>query len=144
MSRGRGYINTYADTLMRERLVKEVGAYADHFLGVGLAAPKRIHADFGIDFKTVKALRQGKGSVSFDTLRKFCYVFAFYLCKRREELELDERNILRRKDELKDLQRLLEAYKSIYGFQATFCLEQAAHQDLREIVNYEKESNRKI
>ena len=139
MSRAKGFVNTYADALMRERMVKEVGAYTDHFLNVELASPKSICVDFGIDFKTTKALRQGKITISHGTIRKFCYVFAYYLDRRQQELETQERNILRKKERLAELQRLIDAYKDIYGFYASFCLEliHHEHRDLREIMKEE-------
>lgn len=70
MSRGRAYNKTYADTLMRERMVKEVGAFADHFLNEELTTPKLICQDFGIDFKTTKALRLGKNVCFFRDAEK--------------------------------------------------------------------------
>lgn len=133
MSKGRVYSKTYADTLMRERMVREVGAFADHFLNEELTTPTLVCQDFGIDFKTTKALRLAKTSVSFETLRKFCYVFAFYIDKKTKEAEQDK-NLVRRKVRLEEYDKITEAFKAIYGFEATFVLELCdKHKDLREI-----------
>lgn len=140
MKTGRNYINSYADRLMRVHMVGEVGAFLDHLVSEEVTCPKLIKQEFGIDYKTIKALRMGSESVSFETLRKFCYVFAFYLCQYKDAIANTQRWVNDKEEKIAKIDRLIHAYKDIYGMQAAFCLELVIHQhqDLRDIVNHEK------
>ena len=139
MKTGRNYINSYADRLMRERMVGEAGAFLEHLMSVEVTSPKLIKQEFGIDYKTIKALRTANPSVSFETLRKFAYVFAFYLCQCRDSIANKQKWVNGKDEKLAKVDQLIDAYKAIYGVQATFCLELVWHQhkDLREIVSME-------
>lgn len=106
----------------------------------GFTSAKRIYEEFGIDFKTIKALRCCQPSVSGDTLGKFAYVIAFYLDLARKEAE-GIKYIIDKEERLAEVHRLTEAFKAIYGIEATCVLEQIKqHKDLRQVVRQEQNS----
>ena len=87
MKKGQIFSKSYAGQLLRMRKIEEVGTLVDHIANEGFTSAKRIYEEFGIDFKTIKALRCCQPSVSGDTLGKFAYVIAFYLDLARKEAE---------------------------------------------------------
>lgn len=79
MTKGRSYINSYADGIMRENMIEEVGTLLNLMMNEDMMTPKEIHMEFGVDPKTIAALRKEKTSVTFESIRKVCYVIGYYL-----------------------------------------------------------------
>lgn len=134
MKKEQIFSKTYAGQLLKRRKIEEVGTLVDHIANEGITSPNRIYTDFGIDFKTIKALRTCKHSVSYDTLGKFAYVIAFYL---EQELLAAEniKYVIDKDKKLSEILRLIDNFKAIYGIEATATLELIKlHKDLREIV----------
>lgn len=140
MKKGQTFSKTYAGQIMRQRKIEEVGTLLDHILNEQWMSAKMVKMEFGIDYKTIKALRNRSFKVSGETLTKFCYVLAYYITQRKLNIDTQAKFLVCREERLTELSRVLEAYKSIYGIEATFCLELINNEqkDLREIVNYEK------
>lgn len=140
MKKGQTFSKTYAGQIMRQRKIEEVGTLLDHILNEQWMSAKMIKMEFCIDYKTIKALRNRSAKVSGETLAKFCYVLAFYITQRKHDIETRTKFLVGRDERLAEHGKVLNHYKSIYGIEATFCLEliQQEQKDLREIVNYEK------
>lgn len=138
MAQGRRYNKSYADRIMREAFVKEVGAYLDFLICESYISPTQILEDFGVAYDTTKSFRLGLPSISFDTARLFCYIFAYYM-----------ESIFKLVDESCDFKgghdvkvkfknELMEKYRSFYGIQADFALEMVHKKiDLRQVVKHE-------
>lgn len=142
MTKGRSYINSYADRIMRERMIEEVGMLLDHMMNEGWMTPKEVHMEFGVDPKTIAALRKKKSSVTYESIRKICYVIGYYLMKGEADIKSKKRwgynKEEEKTEELNRFNKLLEAYKAIYGMEATFVLElYKKKRDLRQVVKQE-------
>lgn len=134
MKKEQIFSKTYAGQLLRIRKIEEVGTFVDHIANEGITSPKRINADFGIDFKTIRALRHCKPTVSADTLGKFAYAIAFYLEQARLEAE-NIRYVVDKDEKLSEINDLQETFKAIYGIEAACVIELIKkHKDLRDIV----------
>ena len=122
MARGRSYTKSYADGYMRVKVVKEVGALLDHMLVEEITTPKIIKLDFGPSYDTIRDLRQQKSSISFETIRLFCYVIGYYLYQEIEAVENYKKDVRERGARLTMLNEMKEKYKKIYGMQAAVVL----------------------
>ena len=122
MARGRSYMNSYADGYMRGKVVKEVGALLDHMLVEEITTPKIIKLEFGPSYDTIRDLRQQKTSISFETIRLFCYVIGYYLYQEIEAVENYKKDVRERGARLTMLNEMKEKYKKIYGMQAAVVL----------------------
>ena len=122
MGKGRSYMNSYADSYMRGKVVKEVGALLDHMLVEEITTPKIIKLDFGTSYDTIRDLRQQKSSISFETIRLFCYVIGYYLYQEIEAVENYKKDVRERGARLTMLNEMKEKYKKIYGMQAAVVL----------------------
>ena len=122
MGKGRSYMNSYADGYMRGKVVKEVGALLDHMLVEEITTPKIIKLDFGPSYDTIRDLRQQKSSISFETIRLFCYVIGYYLYQEIEAVENYKKDVRERGARLTMLNEMKEKYKKIYGMQAAVVL----------------------
>ena len=122
MGKGRSYMNSYADGYMRGKVVKEVGALLDHMLVEEITTPKIIKLEFGPSYDTIRDLRQQKSSISFETIRLFCYVIGYYLYKEIEAVENYKKDVRERGARLTMLNEMKEKYKKIYGMQAAVVL----------------------
>ena len=122
MGKGRSYMNSYADSYMRGKVVKEVGALLDHMLVEEITTPKIIKLDFGPSYDTIRDLRQQKSSISFETIRLFCYVIGYYLYQEIEAVENYKKDVRERGARLTMLNEMKEKYKKIYGMQAAVVL----------------------
>lgn len=122
MARGRSYMNSYADGYMRGKVVKEVGALLDHILVEEIATPTLINMEFGSSYDTIRILRQQETSISFETIRQFCYVIGYYLYQEIEAVENYKKNVRERETRLAMLYEMKEKYKKIYGMQAAVVL----------------------
>lgn len=135
MAQGRVYSKTKADAYMRGKLVGEVGKLLDHLLVEDITTSKIIKAEFGPSFDTTRHLREQNLSISFDTIRKFCYIIGYYLSQEIQAVEDYKKNVRERESRLQMLYEMKETYKKIYGMQANVVLN-LIHQgkDLRAFV----------
>ena len=46
MTKGRSYINSYADRIMRKNMIEEVGTLLDLMMNEDMMTPKEIHMEF--------------------------------------------------------------------------------------------------
>lgn len=122
MARGRSYMNSYADGYMRGKVVKEVGALLDHILVEEIATPQLIKMEFGLAYDTIRDLRQQEISISFETIRLFCYVIGYYLYQEIQAVENYKKDVREREARLTMLNEMKEKYKKIYGMQAAVVL----------------------
>ena len=122
MARGRSYMNSYADGYMRGKVVKEVGALLDHILVEEITTPKLIKMEFGPSYDTIRVLRQKDTSISFETIRHFCYVLGYYLYQEIQAVENYKKYVRERESRLAMLYEMKEKYKKIYGMQAAVVL----------------------
>ncbi len=122
MGRGRSYAKSNADGYMRGEVVKEVGALLDHMLVEEIITPKIIKMDFGPAYDTIRELRQQETSISFETIRLFCYVIGYYLYQEIQAVENYKKDVREREARLTILNEMKEKYKKIYGMQAAVVL----------------------
>ena len=107
---------------MRGKVVKEVGALLDHILVEEITTPTIIKLDFGASYDTTRELRQQETSISFETIRLFCYVIGYYLYQEIEAVENYKKDVRERESRLTMLNEMKEKYKKIYGMQAAVVL----------------------
>lgn len=107
---------------MRGEVVKEVGALLDHMLVEEIITPKIIKMDFGPAYDTIRELRQQEASISFETIRLFCYVIGYYLYQEIQAVENYKKDVREREARLTILNEMKEKYKKIYGMQAAVVL----------------------
>ena len=122
MGKGRRYMNSYADGYMRGKVVKEVGALLDHILVEEITTPKLIKMEFGPSYDTIRVLRQKDTSISFETIRHFCYVIGYYLYQEIQAVENYQKDVRDRETRLAMLYEMKEEYKKIYGMLAAVVL----------------------
>lgn len=122
MGRGRSYAKSNADGYMRGEVVKEVGALLDNMLVEEITTPKIIKMDFGPAYDTIRELRQQETSISFETIRQFCYVIGYYLYQEIQAVENYKKDVREREARLTILNEMKEKYKKIYGMQAAVVL----------------------
>lgn len=103
---------------MRGKVVKEVGALLDHILVEEITTPTIIKLEFGPSYDTTRELRQQKTSISFETIRQFCYVIGYYLYQEIEAVENYKKYVRERESRLTMLYEMKERYKKIYGMQS--------------------------
>ena len=115
-------MNSYADGYMRGKVVKEVGALLDHILVEEITTPKLIKMEFGPSYDTIRVLRQKDTSISFETIRHFCYVIGYYLYQEIQAVENYKKDVREREARLTMLNEMKEKYKKIYGMQAAVVL----------------------
>ena len=115
-------MNSYADSYMRGKVVKEVGALLDHILVEEITTPTIINLEFGSAYDTIRKLRQQETSISFEVIRQFCYVIGYYLYQEIQAVENYKKNVRDREARLAILYEMKEKYKKIYGMQAAVVL----------------------
>ena len=79
MARGRTYNKTYADVHMKEDIIREVGSFLEELIVKDIAPLKMIKKDFPITNPPIRDLRDFAPSVSYETIREFCYIIGYYL-----------------------------------------------------------------
>lgn len=141
MTKGRSYINSYADRIMRVHMIEEVGTLLDLMMNEDMMTLKEIHMEFGVDPKTIAALRKKKTTVTFESIRKICYVMGYYL-KKEEAARVSKKRWGLDKEqektkEMNEINELIERYKAIYGMLASFVLDLEKKRDLRQVVKNE-------
>lgn len=122
MGKGRSYMKSSADGYMRGKVVKEVGALLEHMIVEEITTPKLIKLEFGTSYDTIRELRQQETSISFETIRLFCYVIGYYLYQEIEAVENYRKYVREREARLTMLNEMKEKYKKIYGMQAAVVL----------------------
>lgn len=115
-------MNSHADDYMRGKVVKEVGALLDHMLVEEITTPTIINLEFGPAYDTIRKLRQQETSISFETIRQFCYVIGYYLYQEIQAVENYKKYVRERESKLAILYEMKERYKKIYGMQAAVVL----------------------
>lgn len=115
-------MNSSADDYMRGKVVKEVGALLDHMLVEEITTPTIINLEFGPAYDTIRKLRQQETSISFETIRQFCYVIGYYLYQEIQAVENYKKYVRERESKLAILYDMKEKYKKIYGMQAAVVL----------------------
>lgn len=115
-------MNSHADDYMRGKVVKEVGALLDHMLVEEITTPTIINLEFGPAYDTIRKLRQQETSISFETIRQFCYVIGYYLYQEIQAVENYKKYVRERESKLAILYDMKEKYKKIYGMQAAVVL----------------------
>ncbi len=115
-------MNSHADDYMRGKVVKEVGALLDHMLVEEITTPTIINLEFGPAYDTIRKLRQQETSISFETIRQFCYVIGYYLYQEIQAVENYKKYVRERESKLAILYEMKEKYKKIYGMQAAVVL----------------------
>ena len=115
-------MNSHADDYMRGKVVKEVGALLDHILVEEITTPTIINLEFGPAYDTIRKLRQQETSISFETIRQFCYVIGYYLYQEIQAVENYKKYVRERESKLAILYEMKEKYKKIYGMQAAVVL----------------------
>lgn len=122
MGKGRSYMNSNADGYMRGKVVKEVGALFDHMIVEEITTPTIIKSEFGPSYDTIRSLRQQETSISFETIRQFCYVIGYYLYQEIQAVESYKKYVRERESRLTMLYEMKERYKKIYGMEAAVVL----------------------
>lgn len=115
-------MNSHAGDYMRGKVVKEVGALLDHMLVEEITTPTIINLEFGPAYDTIRKLRQQETSISFETIRQFCYVIGYYLYQEIQAVENYKKYVRERESKLAILYEMKEKYKKIYGMQAAVVL----------------------
>ena len=115
-------MNSNADGYMRGKVVKEVGALFDHMIVEEITTPTIIKSEFGPSYDTIRSLRQQETSISFETIRQFCYVIGYYLYQEIQAVESYKKYVRERESRLTMLYEMKERYKKIYGMEAAVVL----------------------
>lgn len=139
MAKGRTYINSYADQCMKEDLIKEVGSFLEELIVKDIAPLKMIKKDFPITNPSIRKLRDLKPSVSYETIREFCYIIGYYLHEEENAVRNDEKHLDDKNDWLNYLSDLKERYLGIYGRSAKFVMSLIEDNiDIRKMVKTKK------
>lgn len=135
MAKGRTYINSYADQCMKEDLIKEVGSFLEELIVKDIAPLKMIKKDFPITNPSIRKLRDLKPSVSYETIREFCYIIGYYLHEEENAVRNGEKHLDDKNDWLNYLSDLKERYLGIYGRSAQFVMSLIEDNiDIRKMV----------
>lgn len=119
---------------MNEAFIKELGDYLDSLMTLGIVVKTEVKRNFGMDYKTLNNICVQETPVSDMTLAKMPYILAYSLAEYEKKVKAEEPGV-ERNMKLRDLPMLVDQFKALYGYQATFCLELIDKgNDLREIV----------
>lgn len=120
---------------MEEEMSKELAPLLGLMLARKITTRTLIKREFGIDYKTIAKLVDAGQTVTTVTILKLGYVIAHYLHLEKlklEKLDSAASEVEKRMDILNDLDR---KYRALYGFLATFVLQQIKNkEDLRQMV----------
>ena len=120
---------------MEEEMSKELAPLLGLMLARKITTRTLIKQEFGIDYKTIAKLVDGGKPVATVTNLKLSYVIPHYLHLEKlklEKLDSAASEVEKRMDILNDLDR---KYRALYGFLATFVLQQIKNkEDLRQMV----------
>lgn len=79
--------DSMAERRMREEERKELAPLLELMLEKKIMSRKLVKMDFGIDYKTIKDIVENKNKAKSLTIRKFNYVFAYYLNEENKALK---------------------------------------------------------
>lgn len=120
---------------MEEEMSKELAPLLGLMLARKITTRTLIKKEFGIDYKTIAKLVDGGKPIATVTILKLSYVIPHYLHLEKlklEKLDSAASEVEKRMDILNDLDR---KYRALYGFLATFVLQQIKNkEDLRQMV----------
>lgn len=120
---------------MEEEMSKELAPLLGLMLARKITTRTLIKQEFGIDYKTIAKLVDGGKPIATVTILKLSYVIPHYLHLEKlklEKLDSAASEVEKRMDILNDLDR---KYRALYGFLATFVLQQIKNkEDLRQMV----------
>lgn len=140
MARGRTYNKTYADVRMKEDIIREVGSFLEELIVKDIAPLKMIKKDFPITNPPIRDLRDLKTSVSYETIREFCYIIGYYLHKEENAVRNGEKHLDDKNDWLNYLSDLKKRYLGIYGRSAQFVM--SLIEDNIDIRKWCKQNNK--
>lgn len=135
MAQGKTYQNTFADEYVRKKVIERVAPLLDMMLNKEIFSYKEIEVDFGMDYKTARKLRERDVTISFPTIRKFCYIIGHYLDQEIKATEAYRKHVTEREEWLTMLHQMQQEYLKIYGLQAEIVMDLIAkNKDLPRIV----------
>ena len=131
----KNFIYSPANKRMEEEMSKELAPLLGLMLARKITTRTLIKQEFGIDYKTIAKLVDGGKPIATVTILKLSYVIPHYLHLEKlklEKLDSAASEVEKRMDILNDLDR---KYRALYGFLATFVLQQIKNkEDLRQMV----------
>lgn len=135
MVKKKNFIYSPANERMEEEMSKELAPLLGLMLTRKITTRTLIKREFGIDYKTIAKLVYGGKPVATVTILKLSYAIAHYLHLEKlklEKLDSAASEVKKRMDIFSDLDR---KYRALYGFTATFVLQQIKNnEDLRQMV----------
>lgn len=135
MVKKKKFIYSPANKRMEEEMSKELAPLLGLMLARKITTRTLIKKEFGIDYKTIAKLVDGGKPIATVTILKLSYVIPHYLHLEKlklEKLDFAASEVEKRMDILNDLDR---KYRALYGFLATFVLQQIKNkEDLRQMV----------
>lgn len=135
MVKKKNFIYSPANKRMEEEMSKELVPLLGLMLTRKITTRTLIKREFGIDYKTIAKLVDGGKPIATVTILKLSYVIPHYLHLEKlklEKLDSAASEVEKRMDILNDLDR---KYRALYGFLATFVLQQIKdNEDLRQMV----------
>lgn len=135
MVKNNNFIYSPANKRMEEEMSKEFAPLLGLMLARKITTRTLIKKEFGIDYKTIAKLVDGGKPIATVTILKLSYVIPHYLHLEKlklEKLDSAASEVEKRMDILNDLDR---KYRALYGFLATFVLQQIKNkEDLRQMV----------
>lgn len=135
MVKKKNFIYSPANKRMEEEMSKELASLLGLMLTRKITTRTLIKREFGIDYKTIAKLVYGGKPVATVTILKLSYAIAHYLHLEKlklEKLDSAASEVKKRMDIFSDLDR---KYRALYGFTATFVLQQIKNnEDLRQMV----------
>ena len=138
MVKKKNFICSPANKRMEEEMSKELAPLLGLMLARKITTRTLIKREFGIDYKTIAKLVDAGQTVTTVTILKLGYVIAHYLHLEKlklEKLDSAASEVKKRMDIFSDLDC---KYRALYGFTATFVLQQIKNnEDLRKMVNPE-------
>ena len=142
MARGRTYINSYADKCMREDIIREVGSFLEELIDKGIAPLKQIKKYFPITNPPIRKLRDLDPTVSYETIREFCFIIGYYLHEEENAVRNGKKHLDDKDDWLNYLSDLKKRYLDIYGRSAKFVMGIIEDNiDVREMLNRNNETD---
>jgi len=135
MVKKKNFICSPANKRMEEEMSKELAPLLGLMLARKITTRTLIKREFGIDYKTIAKLVDAGQTVTTVTILKLNYVIAYYLHLEKVKLERLDPSASEVEKRTNILNNLDCKYRSLYGFTATFVLQQIKdNEDLRQIV----------
>ena len=140
MARGRTYNKSYADMCMREDIIREVGSFLEELIVKDIAPLKLIKKNFPITNPSIRKLRDLDTTVSYETIREFCFIIGYYLHEEENAVRKGKKHLGDKDDWLNYLSDLKKRYLDIYGRSAKFVMSIIEDNiDVMEMLNRKNE-----